>query len=74
MSCLIERLIRNIPIENYRGSETMLYCQEKELNEIQEAFSVIEKNYSVKIPDSELRYVFDILFQNVDLITKEEDF
>lgn len=74
VSCLIERLIRNMPIENYRVSDKMLYCQEKEVNEIQEAFSVIEKNYSVKIPDSELRYVFDILFQNVDLITKEEDF
>lgn len=54
VSCLIERLIRNEPIENYNGAEQLKQCQRTVLQELKEAFSVIEKVYSVNIPESEL--------------------
>lgn len=71
ISCLIERLIRNEPIENYSGVEQ---CQEKALEGIKLAFSVIEKDYSVNIPKSEMGYIYDILFQKTDGITDPGDF
>lgn len=74
ISCLVERLIRNMPIESYQGYAELVECHEKELRKIKEAFSVIEKDYSVKIPDSEIAYICDILFQTVDLSLVEEDF
>lgn len=74
VSCLVERLIRNVPIEVYSGFDMLQECHEKELQEIKEAFSVIEKVYSVDIPDSELSYVHDVLFENTEYISDESDF
>ncbi|MCD5001161.1 sigma 54-interacting transcriptional regulator [Enterococcus saccharolyticus] len=74
VSCLIERLIRNVPIDNYDGYEQLYQCQRKTLLQIKQALSVIERDYSVKIPDSEIAYIYDILFGTVDISTIEEDF
>ncbi|MBO0440047.1 sigma 54-interacting transcriptional regulator [Candidatus Enterococcus ikei] len=74
VSCLVERLIRNVPIEIYSGFDMLQECHEKELKDIKEAFSVIEKVYSVNIPDSELSYVHDVLFENTEYISDESDF
>lgn len=74
VSCLIERLIRNVPIESYAGYVQLYQCQKERLIAIKEAFSVIEKNYSVKIPDSELAYIYDILFSTFDKSTLDEEF
>ncbi|EOL42940.1 sigma 54-interacting transcriptional regulator [Enterococcus caccae] len=74
VSCLVERLIRNVPIEEYSGFDTLQECHGKELRDIKEAFSVIEKVYSVNIPDSELSYVHDVLFENTEYISDESDF
>lgn len=71
ISCLIERLIRNEPIEKY---PKINQCQEKALKGIKLAFSVIEKNYSVIIPESELGYIHDIIFKKLDRSMNEEDF
>lgn len=73
-SCLIERLIRNEAIENYHASDTLLQCHEKQLKEIKKAFSVIEKVYSVAIPESEVCYIYDVLFGNTDSSMVEADF
>lgn len=73
-SCLIERLIRNEAIDNYHASNTLLQCHEKQLNEIKKAFSVIEKVYSVAIPESEVCYIYDVLFGNTDYSMGEADF
>jgi sigma-54 dependent transcriptional regulator of gfr operon len=73
-SCLIERLIRNEAIENYHATDTLLQCHEKELKEIKKAFSVIEKVYSVVIPESEVCYIHDVLFGNTDSSMVEADF
>ncbi|MBF8808450.1 MAG: sigma 54-interacting transcriptional regulator [Enterococcus lacertideformus] len=74
VSCLIERLIRQIPIESYHGHETLLKCQKETLNWIKESFSVIEEHYSVNIPPSEVAYIYDILVNVDDKIGKEEEF
>lgn len=74
VSCLVERLIRNVPIESYAGYGQLYQCQKERLIAIKEAFSVIEKNYSVKIPDSELAYIYDILFSTFDKSALDEEF
>lgn len=74
ISCLIERLIRNEGIENYSGGSVINQCQKEQLEKIKEAFSVIEKNYSVEIPDSELIYIHDIIFQKLAVSLTEDEF
>lgn len=74
VSCLIERLIRNVPIETYDGYSDLYQCQKELLKNIKQAFSVIERDYSVTIPDSELAYIFDIVYKNTDSAMKDEEF
>lgn len=74
VSCLIERLIRQIPIENYHGQETISKCQKEMFDSIKKAFSVIEEHYSVKIPTSEVAYIYDILINIEEKIGKDEEF
>lgn len=61
IGCLIERLIRNMPIEAYDALDKFEQCQQNKIRMIREAFTVIEKTYSVKIPLSEIGYIYDIL-------------
>ena len=61
MGCLTERLIRNSAIEDYPEKDKFQKIHKKEIRQIQAAFSVIEKTYSVKIPISEIGYIYDIL-------------
>ncbi|MFR6673907.1 MAG: sigma 54-interacting transcriptional regulator [Enterococcus avium] len=74
VSCLIERLIRNVPIEIYEGYADLYQCQKERLERIKQAFSVIERVYSVTIPDSELAYIFDIVYKNTDTSMNEDEF
>ncbi len=74
VSCLIERLIRKVPIENYHGLEETSKCQKELFHFIKEAFSVIEEHYSVEIPLSEIAYIYDILRNIEDKIGKDEEF
>ncbi len=63
VSYLIERLIRkeaNNLDYNYEKSFSQKYANE--LSKIKAAFSVISDNYSVKIPQSELIYIDQIVF------------
>lgn len=64
VSCLIERLIRNEPITSYDMNQIGDTDKKTTLQQIEEAFSVIEKIYSVGIPDSEYGYIFDIISAN----------
>jgi sigma-54 dependent transcriptional regulator of gfr operon len=61
VGCLTERLIRNSAIEDYPEKDKFQKIHKKEIRQIQAAFSVIEKTYSVKIPISEIGYIYDIL-------------
>ncbi|KAB0142833.1 PRD domain-containing protein, partial [Escherichia coli] len=70
ISCLIERLIRHAGIAAWSGQQ----CPEQELNRLREAFSVIESNYSVKIPTAELGYIHNILTFETELIEQDQQF
>ncbi|MBA1433648.1 sigma 54-interacting transcriptional regulator [Bombilactobacillus bombi] len=61
VSCLIERLIRNEPITTYDNHLINDTKAQKQFNQIKKAFSVIEDKYSVKIPNSEYGYIYDII-------------
>jgi sigma-54 dependent transcriptional regulator of gfr operon len=74
VSCLIERLVRNSPIKHYEGYSELEKCQKDKLNKIKLAFSVIENDYSVKVPKPEVAYVYDLIFRKTDNSTKDEDF
>lgn len=74
ISCLIERLIRNVPIETYSQYDQLVQCHENKLCLIKKAFSVIESDYSVNVPNSEVAYVYDIIFKKTDKSMIESDF
>ncbi|NLU11112.1 MAG: sigma 54-interacting transcriptional regulator [Tepidanaerobacter acetatoxydans] len=61
VSCLVERLVRQSPIEIYPDLENLQKSQSQSIKWIQEAFSTIEEVYSVKIPPAEIGYIYDIL-------------
>lgn len=61
VSCLVERLIRQEPIEDYPDIERFTQCQKNEINNIRNAFSVIEDIYNVKINTEEIGYIYDII-------------
>ncbi|SFG63735.1 sigma 54-interacting transcriptional regulator [Sporolactobacillus nakayamae] len=61
ISSLVERLIRNEPIENYGDLNGLIREHQPELRNIKAAFSVIEEMYSVKVPTTELAYIYDLL-------------
>lgn len=65
VSCLIERLIRREEIQTYPDENLFLNSEANQiLSNLKFALSVIEKMYSVKIPQSELGYIYDILLLN----------
>lgn len=64
VSCMLERLIRQIPIETYSSQDTFSQNDKETLCMIQDAFSVIEDTYSVTIPFSEIGYIYDIIKSN----------
>jgi sigma-54 dependent transcriptional regulator, gfr operon transcriptional activator len=61
MSCLVERLIRQAPIETYPNLEEFQQCQKEMILLLKDAFSVIENIYCVKINIAEIGYIFDYL-------------
>lgn len=61
VGCLVERLIRGQAIIDYPDEREFKRIHRKEIRQIQSAFSVIEETYSVKIPISEIGYIFDII-------------
>lgn len=73
ISCLIERLIRNVPLENHIH-QTFQQCQKVSLQQIKEACSVIEKTYSVEIPEIELLYIQDIIKQKTEFPELTQEF
>jgi sigma-54 dependent transcriptional regulator of gfr operon len=71
VSCLVERLIRQAPIETYGHLEQFEQCQKDMIKMIKEAFSVIENIYNVKINTAEIGYIYDYLVAKSSL---HEDF
>lgn len=65
-SCLVERLIRQSPIEDYPNLEGFSQCQRKVIDYIEKSFSVLEEIYNVKINLAEIGYIYDILSAKTD--------
>lgn len=59
ISCLMERLIKKIPIETYYELKTFEKEQVHFIKACRESFSKMEKHYGVKIPTSEIAYIYD---------------
>ncbi|WP_088049522.1 sigma 54-interacting transcriptional regulator [Virgibacillus dakarensis] len=60
-SCLVERLIRQAPIETYHDMDTFVEYQKDMIEMIRDAFSVVESIYSVEINIAEIGYIYDYL-------------
>lgn len=61
VGCLVERLIRRSPIEDYPDIDAFEAERTEEIAKIRSAFSGIENTYSVKIPLYEIGYIYDII-------------
>lgn len=61
VSCLVERLIRQAPIETYPNYVSLTTEHEKTISYIRQAFHRLEEVYSISIPFTEIGYLCDIL-------------
>ena len=64
VSCLVERLIRNAPIDICEDLDMFVKTQREEIELIKAAFSGIEESYSVNIPVAEVKYLYHLLEEN----------
>jgi sigma-54 dependent transcriptional regulator, gfr operon transcriptional activator len=61
LSCLIERLVTQRPIDSYPNLETFNQQQEEFIQVVRQAFESIEKTYSITIPLAEIGYIYDMV-------------
>jgi sigma-54 dependent transcriptional regulator, gfr operon transcriptional activator len=61
VSCLVERLIRQSPIESYPDLKNFETSQKTIISHIKEAAKIIEDVYNVKINLAEIGYIYNIL-------------
>lgn len=66
VSCLLERLIRKRPIDEYEGLKEFHHNNKKFIEIVKESFSVLEKTYDVKITEPEIGYIHDIFQLKID--------
>ncbi|WP_461202916.1 sigma 54-interacting transcriptional regulator [Enterococcus sp. N342-3-1-2] len=62
ISCMIERLIRQVEITEFSDLESFVFVHQREIKTIKDAISVLETTYSVQIPLPEICYIHNILF------------
>ncbi|WP_066496863.1 sigma 54-interacting transcriptional regulator [Abyssisolibacter fermentans] len=67
LSCLIERLIMKNPIKTYYNIESFIKEHKDFMQIVKNSFSVIEKVYSVEIPEAEIGYIYDIISNECDI-------
>lgn len=61
VSCLVERLIRQVPIGSYPDLVSLTAEHQKIIAYIRQAFHRLEEVYSINIPLTEIGYLCDIL-------------
>lgn len=61
VSCLVERLIRNSPIDTCEDLERFIKTKGEEIELIKMAFSGIEDSYNIDIPITEIKYLYNLL-------------
>lgn len=62
ISCMVERLIRQVEITEFADLEQFVFIHQREIRVIKDAVSVLETIYSVQIPLPEICYIHNILF------------
>ncbi|MFD3155384.1 sigma 54-interacting transcriptional regulator [Haloimpatiens sp. FM7330] len=67
LSCLIERLIMKNPIKTYSDIDNFKIKHKTFIEKVKDSFSVIEKVYSVEIPETEIGYIYDIISNECDI-------
>ncbi len=65
LSCLIERLVIKEPILSYHNLDEFMQCHGQFIDSFEKAFSVIANVYKVKIPGSEIGYIYDIIHAKI---------
>lgn len=63
ISCLIERLITDRYITNYENIEEFEKEHQDFIQIVKDAFKNLEKNYCVKIPVSEIAYIYEYIYR-----------
>ncbi|SDN46166.1 Transcriptional regulatory protein LevR, contains PRD, AAA+ and EIIA domains [Fictibacillus solisalsi] len=61
LSCLIERLVKKSPIDDYGDIEDFMDKQKDFIQTVKEIFRGIEETYGIEIPISEIGYIYDII-------------
>lgn len=74
ISCLIERLVKKEEIMTYVNKEQFLEEHEKFVESIQKSFSQIARQYNIKIPVSEIAYIYDYIQHETEADIQESDF
>jgi sigma-54 dependent transcriptional regulator of gfr operon len=59
--CLIERLVTKNPIETHMDLADFIQHHQAFISQVTKSFNVIEKHYGVKIPMSEIAYIYDYI-------------
>lgn len=67
VSCMIERLVVKKPLLEYKKIQEFEYCNGQFIKYTKNAFSVIEKFYNVRIPTSEIAYIYDTLARELEI-------
>lgn len=61
ISCMIERLITNKQVENYKDCDEFIEKEKNFIKVCKESFSVVKNKYGVEIPIEEIGYIFDYI-------------
>jgi sigma-54 dependent transcriptional regulator of gfr operon len=59
LSCLVERLVKKIPIETYYELDAFKKEQARFIDACKDSFVNIERHYGVELPISEIAYIYD---------------
>lgn len=62
ISCMIERIIRNQSLENSPRNFIDSKEKEKGIETIKLALHPLEEIYNIKIPKTELKYIYELVF------------
>ncbi|WP_432405601.1 sigma 54-interacting transcriptional regulator [Wukongibacter sp. M2B1] len=63
-SCMVERILRKEDADMQEDIEEFVQREKRRIEIIRYAFSEIEKEYTIKISDLEIRLIFDIIFSD----------
>ena len=64
IGCLLERLIRQLPVDSFDGLEKFKEKHQREIHLIRQAFGGLEEIYHVEIPLEEIGYIYNILYDD----------